>query len=179
MSTKAREVLARIILEEYGALIERIARAIVNDAHLAEDIRQDVVIKLMENEEKISAMASNVLKRYIVTATKNRSIDIIREQSRRQEVFEKLSANTELTMDHIDSFVFVDENGFSHDMQQYLSELDYIDKDIIIMKYADGIPFKDIAALLGKSEDFVYQRAKRARDKLRKVIIDLRDGGRP
>ena len=44
MSAKAREVLAQIILEEYGALIERIARAIVNDAHLAEDIRQVLYI---------------------------------------------------------------------------------------------------------------------------------------
>ena len=47
MSNAARKITAEIVAEEYGELIESIANSLVKDVHLAEDIRQDVILKLL------------------------------------------------------------------------------------------------------------------------------------
>ena len=62
-----------------------------------------------------------------------------------------------------------------------LSELSPVDQEIITMIAADGLPPRDVAAILGLSPNAVRIRAHRAREKLRVQLGDVgsSEGGDP
>ena len=171
MSQAARETMARIIVEEYGGLIERVAYTLVKDAHLAEDVKQDVLMKLFSMENDILDRPSPVIKRYLFVMAKNRAIDIIKERTKEEEALISLQDSYVGVVEAADRLAFMDEKGFSRDIQEVMNYLDQIDRDIICLRYGDGFSFKEIAKIIDKSEDFVYQRVKRARDKLKVMLL--------
>lgn len=171
MSQAARETMARIIVEEYGGLIEKVAYTLVKDAHLAEDVKQDVLMKLFSMENDILDRPAPVIKRYLFVMAKNRAIDIIKERTKEEEALISLQDSYVGTVEAADKLAFMDEKGFSHDIQEVMNYLDQIDRDIICLRYGDGFSFKEIAKIIDKSEDFVYQRVKRARDKLKAMLL--------
>ncbi len=164
MSNAARKITAEIVAEEYGELIERIANSLVKDVHLAEDIRQDVILKLLSLEDDTLDKQPQTIKRFIYVMTKNHALNILKKRQR--EVFTD-------SMEHdgyMEQRYFEDKYGFSEEVQELLSKLEQIDRDIICMKYGDGFSYKEIARALDKTEDYIYQRMKRARDKMKQAL---------
>ena len=172
MSEAARETMAKIIVEEYGALIENVAHTLVKDGHLAEDVRQDVLMKLFTMENDILDRPAPVIKRYLYIMAKNRALNLIKEQSHQEGLIVRMQETYDESVAAADSLAFVDERGFSLEMQTLLNELTQVDRDIICLRYSDGFSYKEIAKIIDKTEAVVYQRVKRARDKLRQMLME-------
>lgn len=64
-------------------------------------------------------------------------------------------------------------------VRQALDELDDESRLAVVMRYYDNAPARDIAEILGCSPAAVDMRLKRARDKLRDRLADLRAAERP
>ena len=82
-----------------------------------------------------------------------------------------------VSMDYIDMEGFHDCYGFGTEIQELLSMLDNLDRDMICLKYGEGYSNKEIAELLGKKEEFVKKRLYRAKIKLQSILVDKRGGG--
>ncbi len=64
------------------------------------------------------------------------------------------------------------------DVQAALTEVDALDRAILLLRYQDGLDYREIAEVVGCAEGTVGSRLSRARDRLREILregYDLRE----
>lgn len=160
------------IINKYRYLIYAIAIGVVNDAHLAEDISQDVFERLIKNADTVLMLEENKQKAYISTVAKNRAIDVSKKEKTQLNIIDKMKVTTFVAMDSMMEHDFTDEYGFSLEVGELIGELDDLERDIIMLKYGYGYTLRNIAELLGQKDRYIYYKSKTAHDKLRKIIVD-------
>ena len=70
-----------ILYEKYKYLMLKVAFDVLKDNYLAEDAVHEAFIKVSKNMEKIGDVDTRETKRYLITITKNATIDIYRKRS--------------------------------------------------------------------------------------------------
>ncbi|MCI9639859.1 sigma-70 family RNA polymerase sigma factor [Anaerovoracaceae bacterium 41-7] len=175
MSDLARDKVIELLIEKYSTVIHKIAYEILKDWHLVEDVEQEILFKLIERYEDKLLLPQDELKSYLCTAAKNTAINIGRKNGAIQEAEELYFTNAPLTMEAVDIAVLYDEYGFGIEMQDILRTLDNIDRDIICLQYGEGYQRKEIAEILGVSEEFVKKRVYRARIKIKSILVDRKE----
>lgn len=176
MSEDARNVVIELIKKKYGELIRQIAYGILNDWQLVEDVEQDVLWNLISKHADKADLPPSELKNYLCAAVKNTAINYINLEKRRSKLNEDVLPVTPMSMDYIDMESFRDCYGFGLEIQELLSVLDNIDRDIICLKYGEGYSNQEIADILGRREEFVKKRIYRAKIKLQSILIDIKGG---
>ena len=82
-----------ILYEKYKYLMMKVAMDVLQDSYMAEDAVHNAFVKLVKNMDKIGEVDSTATKRYIITVTKNASIDLYRKR--------KKQSASELYMDEL------------------------------------------------------------------------------
>ncbi len=159
------------VIDKYRNLIYAIAIGVVNDAHLAEDISQDVFERLIKNADTVLKLEEGRQKAYITTVAKNRAIDVSRKEQTQLKLIDKIKDITFVGMDSMVEYTFSDEYGFSLEVGELIDKLDDLERDIIMFKYGYGYTLRTIADLLGQRERYIYYKSKTAHDKLCKAIV--------
>lgn len=145
-------------------LVHYVANQVLSDEHLAEDVTQDVFLRLAENFTELSQKDSHKLKAWCVTASRNRAIDLLRQ---RRELPAEPS-------DQDPSTDPVPEDAVtSLDNARRLMQL----VEVLPARYAaplrllaQGFSYREIAAALDVSEATVRQRIHRGRALLWKEL---------
>lgn len=141
------------LYETYGQDVYRLALSYLHSSHDAEDICQNVFLKLME---KNVTLLPGKEKAWLLTCTANACKNHLKSFWRRnaQELDEKLI--------------------FSHDAEKDLWEalisLPPKDRALIHLYYYEGYAQDEIAQILGISRTAVQTRMRRARQKLEKEL---------
>lgn len=127
------------IFNEYYTSLSRFAFSFVKDQDKAENLVQEVLIKLWEKRENLTNIDN--LGSYLMTMVRNQSIDLIRKEKASSKVFLNLhpeeSANT--TEEQIS------KNEFEEKLLQSLLKLPERCRMAFEMSRFDGISNKDIA----------------------------------
>lgn len=160
------------LINKYHRLIYAICIGVVNDAHLAEDVAQDVFERLIKNADKLLALDEQKQIAYISVVAKNRAIDVLRKEHIRHSNETEIDENSLITMDIMARNSFVDEHGFTLEMRDLILKLDSLEKDIIMMKYGLGYSYREIAEVLETKERTIIHKANTARQKLCKAIME-------
>ena len=165
IDTKQDQRLFVTIYEKYKYLVYKIVHDIVHDTGYAEDVVQEVFVKVAKNIEKIDYPDSLRTKRYLITISKNTSIDFYRKL---HKILEKEVYFDEVTSDT--ALYYSSKNDSEHENKIYdaIRNLPVKYRDIIILKYSSGYTNSEIADIMNISEDNVRQRISRG-----KKIIEL------
>lgn len=145
------------IVDEYSDMIFRIAYQNLFNIHDAEDVTQDVFLKLIKQKENFFNDKEH-LKSWLIRVTINRSIDF------KKAFFRK---NTVPLYD-IDIPFEPEEKELLEEMYQL--PRDY--RNILYLYYYEGYTIKEIANILGIKQNTVNSRLTRGRKKL-KVIMEV------
>lgn len=108
------KIVFRSIFEQNYGILCRFACQILHDDCLAEEIADDVIVYLWEHRSELSITIS--LRAYLMQAVKNRCIDILRSNPRRESNF--TSVTPEDNLDFLDA-IFADNN---HPMGQLIQK---------------------------------------------------------
>lgn len=138
---------------QYSGMITRIAFQHTRNKPDAEDIMQDVFVKLIKQPPFES---DEHLKHWLIRTSINKSRDYLRAAKRR---------NT-LPLD--DNYALTPESDAVFSELQRLPDKD---RNILYLFYYEGYPAKEIAKILGKKESAVFMRLNRAREKL-KIFLE-------
>lgn len=79
MSTDARIKVVELIEKKYKKLIEHIARDIVADAYLVEDVYQEVVLKFISWHEDKFELPPDEMKNYLCAAVGNTALNMLKK----------------------------------------------------------------------------------------------------
>ncbi len=160
---------ARQILAELDALY-RTARYLTGDAHLAEDIVHDVVVKALKHRH--SAHARETLRPWLFTILRNTVVDYFRRQGRR---FRSVSLES---VEDGHSFPLADEPVDAHvlstildaEIEQALAQLPEEMRLAVWLADVEGLSYKEIAQILQWPQGTVMSRLYRGRQKLRQYL---------
>ena len=156
----------RVIYEKYAGDMLTLAGNLLDDKVGAEDIVQDVFIKLVESVETFRLTGS--LKSYLATCVANRSRDYIRKRIRQQNAMAKQAAKKPA---ETKSTVHLAIN--SEQLQKLsvaITELPYEQREVIALYIHGKLRFRQIAELQNISTKTVQSRYRYGLDKLRSTL---------
>jgi RNA polymerase sigma-70 factor, ECF subfamily len=157
------DAVVQVLLRERLRLAA-VATAIVRDAHSADDIFQQVVLCALETREQFRD--SDHLLAWSLRATRHRAVDFARRRH--------LRSLPEHVLDHLEShWVEQDEGGIPdlvEVLQRCLGKLAPQARDLIRLKYDEGMTAVAIAERLRRTQDAIYQNLSRIHRALRSCV---------
>lgn len=159
-----------ILYEKYRYLMIKVAYDVLHDNYLAEDAVHEAFLKVSHNMDKIASMDALETKRYLITVTKNATIDIYRKRStrmKREILLDELGEN-ETPLTYI-------ETDVDNRVLDILRNLPVKYRDVFLLKYSSKMENREIAELLRISEGNVRQRLSRGKEMIQEAINNLED----
>ncbi|MHC4324748.1 MAG: RNA polymerase sigma factor [Planctomycetota bacterium] len=156
----------RAIYEKYAGDMLTLAGNLLDDKVGAEDIVQDVFIKLVESAGTFRLTGS--LKSYLATCVANRSRDCVRRRIRRRKAIAK---KAEKAPAGIKSAVHLAINSeHLQKLSEALTELPYEQREAIALRIHGNLRFRQIAELQKVSTKTAQSRYSYGLDKLRSTL---------
>jgi RNA polymerase sigma factor (sigma-70 family) len=156
----------RAIYEKYAGDMLTLAGNLLDDKVGAEDIVQDVFIKLVESVGMFRLTGS--LKSYLATCVANRSRDYIRRRIRQRNA---MARQAEKTPAEIKSTIHLAINSEQlQKLSNALTELPYEQREAIALRIHGNLRFRQIAELQNVSTKTVQSRYRYGLDKLRSTL---------
>lgn len=153
------------IMDEHGEYCLRVAYLYVKDWAIAEEIVQDVFLAYYRQQERFEQRSS--LKTYLVKITVHKSHDYLRSwKNKRHVLLEKLhigASNRSVEKEVIEG----EERTVLKDA---LFTLSVVYREVLILHYYRDLKVREIAEILGCSENTVKTRVRRARTLLQEQL---------
>lgn len=157
-----------ILYEKYKYLMLKVACDVLGDNYLAEDAVHEAFIKVARNMDKIGDINGQTTKRYLITITKNTTIDIYRKR--------KNQMKREIYVDELNEkempLVYV-ETDMDNRILDIIKKLPVKYRDVFLLKYSSKMENKEIADLLKISEGTLRQRIARGKEMIQLAIDNL------
>lgn len=156
-----------IVIEHEAGLLRYAAR-LLNDPTTAQDVVQEVFLKLFQGW-KDGARPTAQLKSWLYRATHNRAVDHIRRESRLRILHKKQAER------HPPSFPALqrrqmEEREMKAFTLAHLKLLDPAERQIVILRLQEGMTYREIAEITDRSEESVRYTLFRAVRKLSKSL---------
>lgn len=151
------------LMRKYGNDVLRTAYMYVKDSHLAEDIFQDVFIKV--NQKFQTFQGDSSIKTWIIRITINTCKDYIKSAwNQKVTGFTEFHENTLAGKDEYGAVEQEDENRMIRDA---VIQLPGKYKDVLLCVYFQDMSVAETAKLLGIAEGTAKSRLSRAKEKLK------------
>lgn len=147
---------AQRLVETYADLVLRLSYTYLKSTHDAEDICQNVLIKLVQGGRAFESPDHE--RAWVIRATANACKDVLRNSFRRTSV--ALEAAGEATAPAAPESTVLDA----------VMSLPQAYREALYLHYYEGYAIREIADLTGRSESAVAQHLSRGRAKLRTLL---------
>ncbi len=160
----AEQEMERLIIE-YGDTVFRMCYLYLKDYHLVEDAAQETFIKAMRHYDSFKRNSSEKtwLTRIAINCCKN----MMRMNWFRLGRGQWKEDVQTFDVDPIENVL--ERNSITKAIQS----LEVQDRELIILYYYQELSMKEIAQVIGKSENTTIQRMNRARQKLKKILTEV------
>jgi len=143
--------------------------SLLGDYTQAEDATQEIFLKVVLSIAGFNRKSK--FSTWLYSITYNFCIDELRRLKKNKMVFDvEGDIHGELPDDEEDNLTS-EANLVA--LQATLDVIDEADRAILIMKYQDNMMVKEIADILSLSESAVKMRLKRAKEKFKKLFLDI------
>ncbi|MEY8332336.1 sigma-70 family RNA polymerase sigma factor [Lachnospiraceae bacterium 47-T17] len=160
------------LYETYRYLLWYVAKDILKDKDLAEDAVQEAYLTLTRHMDQVEEVDSPRTKRFLVTITKSRAIDILRRE-RRMDMTEFADALGDAQdNDTLDAYLAVER------YEQIVAAIRSLDENYRIVlecRYLHEMTERETAEALDLPQKTVNVRIWRARKKLQQVLSEYRE----
>ena len=163
---KRNSKVFEMLFRDYYSTLIRYADGFVFDKTVSDDIVQNFFIYLWEKGETLEIKSS--LRAYFYQSVRNRCLNYLRDlrvKDKHDLLFLEASLNS-------DDPSFWQDTELVDQINQALESLPKEMRDIFTMKYLKGAKTKEIASLKKISSNTVKTQLQRAREKLKKRLIE-------
>lgn len=163
-----QEALAEAYRRHAGAVFA-LARRLLNEQNLAEEVVQEVFFRLWDAPEKFDA-ARGSLRSYLLAQCHGRSVDLIRsEQSRRQREVKEHRQRAEAGYD-VEHEVW--DLAVAEHVREALVDLPEDERKAIELAYFRGHTYREVALILNQPEGTVKSRIRAGMRRMRRSLAD-------
>jgi RNA polymerase sigma-70 factor (ECF subfamily) len=158
----------REVYRAHAAAVFGLAKRIVGNPTVAEDVTQEVFVRLWERPERYDPDRAP-LRSYLLTTTHSRAVERLRaEASRRRRHEIAARGSTVVIRDDAADALTVDVVRDA--VRDALAQLTEAQRVPIEMAYFDGLSYRDVAAKLGEPEGTVKYRIRTGMQRLRAAL---------
>ena len=150
--------------EKYSEAIFRHCYYRVFDREKAKDFSQEAFFRTWKYISE-GKQVDNI--RAFVYRTAN---NIIIDESRKNKPVSLDSIMEKGFSPKVEDFKFIENKFASQKLIKIINSLDEKYRDVVIMKYIDGLSSKEIAKVIGEKENNVYVRIHRALEKIKEIL---------
>lgn len=163
-----QEALAEAYRRHAGAVFA-LARRLLNEHNLAEEVVQEVFFRLWDAPEKFDA-ARGSLRSYLLAQCHGRSVDLIRsEQSRRQREVKEHRQRAEAGYD-VEHEVW--DLAVAEHVREALVDVPEDERKAIELAYFQGHTYREVALILNQPEGTVKSRIRAGMRRMRRSLAD-------
>ncbi len=155
------------VYRRHGGPVFGLAKRLLRDTGLAEEIVQEVMLRLWNNPEKFDHTRGS-LRSFLLSHTHGRSVDLIRSESARrirEERDAKLAVEAGLSLEEE-----VWEMALADHVRGALSELDEGERKAIELAYFGGNTYREVAKLLDTPEGTIKSRIRSGLQRLNALL---------
>jgi RNA polymerase sigma-70 factor (ECF subfamily) len=164
------DALAEVYRRHAGAAYA-LARRLLNDNQLAEEILQEVFLRLWNNPERFDSERGS-LRAYLLAQTHGRAVDLIRSERARRRREEREAREAPAFGDDIERQVI--DLTVSEKVKEVVGRLPDDERRAIELAYFGGHTYRQVAVMLETPEGTVKSRI---RSGLRRLRTDLAEAG--
>lgn len=157
---------------QHAGVVHALARRLLGDRSLAEEVTQEVFLRLWHRPDRFDAARGN-LRTFLLTECHGRSIDTIRSQSarRRREERDGRSSGREASPDLADDVCVA---AVHDEVATLLRALPDLEPEAISLAYSDHSTYREVAEILGAPEGTVKGRIRTGLRRMR-AQMDTRE----
>lgn len=164
----------RLLIDRYLKSLYNFVYQYVGNADEAEDVVQEVFVKVWKNLKKFDRSRS--FKTWIFTIAKNSALDVLKKKKTIPfAAFEDEQGHNALVANLTDESLLPNELLERADiagvLQKTVEKLPSADRVILFLYYHDGFNFREIAEALEEPLDTIKSRHRRALLRLKKLLV--------
>lgn len=155
------------IYRRHSRSVFALAYRLSNDRQIAEDVTQDVFVRLWNDPHRFDA-ERGTLRTYLLTSTHSRCIDLLRSNTSRRRREDNQSHPMELVVDDLEREVL--DLATAEMVKAAFAELPETERAAIDMTYFKGHSYTDAARLLQEPEGTVKSRIRSGLRRMRDLL---------
>ena len=160
----------------HGGAVFGLARRLVGDDALAEEVVQEVFLRLWQQPDRFDAERGS-LRSFLLTQSHGRSVDLLRSEGARRRREERDARSTAESGYDLELEVW--DLAVAERVQEALGQLPESERRAIELAYFKGHTYREVAVLLGEPEGTVKSRIRAGMRRMRQGLADAGVGGRP
>jgi RNA polymerase sigma-70 factor (ECF subfamily) len=160
------------IVDSYKALVFGMARRILVDPGLAEEVAQDTFLALWRRPGSFDP-TRGTLQGFLMGVARNKAIDVVRREETRRRASADLIAEQDVTSEPASATEAIDER---HRVVAALAQLAAPQKEALVLAYYGGRTYREVAEELGIPEGTAKTRLRDGLGKLRALLAKGDDG---
>lgn len=173
ISRYQEQALAEAYRRHAGAVFG-LARRLLNNATMAEEIVQEVFLRLWNQPEKFDP-ERGALRSYLLAQCHGRSVDLLRSESSRRNREERDALRTAEGGYDLEREVL--DMTMAEHVKDAMGNLIDSERRAIELAYLGGHTYREVAVLLGEPEGTVKSRIRSGLKKMRVDLVDAGVGG--
>jgi len=162
------DALAEAYRRHAGAVFG-LARRVLNDATVAEEVVQEVFLRLWNNPDKFDP-ARGSLRSFLLAQTHGRSVDLLRSDTSRRRREERDARQTAEGGYDIEHEVW--DLAIADQVKEAMALLSVDERRAIELAYFQGHTYREVAAVLGAPEGTVKSRIRTGLRRMREGLAD-------
>jgi RNA polymerase sigma-70 factor, ECF subfamily len=156
----------RSVVEGYGAAVLGIARRVLADPNLAEEVAQDTFVALWRRPGAFDPERGN-LRSFLLVVARNKAVDLVRKEESRKRATESLLQEAGSTSDT----AFEDERiEDREEIRKALLQLSLVQREAIVLAYFGGRTYREVARELQIPEGTAKTRLRDGLVRLRTLL---------
>jgi RNA polymerase sigma-70 factor (ECF subfamily) len=157
------------IYRRHGGAVWSLARRVLRDDHLAEEVCQTVFCDLWVNPGRFDPERGS-LRSWLLAQAHGRSVDTVRSEEARRRRDERDGRHASAPALESDVEATIQELDLADRVRRALDMLVPDERDPIVLAYFGGRSYRDTAAALGQPEGTVKSRIRSGLGKLRRAL---------
>lgn len=149
--SKPETLQLETVIDDYQTVLLRYAAGVLNNTDAAQDVVQEVFIRLHENWTCLRERGAQ-LKSWLYRTTHNASVDYIRKESRLRFLHERKSRESvvqqecaqQSRQDELEALVY-----------EHINRLKPREREVLVLRLQDEMSYRQIAEVLDRSEGYV------------------------
>lgn len=157
------------LYEKYRGDILKVSNYELKDEHLAEDMLQNMMLKLVRLFDERGDLCKGLNKTYILSMARNGSRDM-RRKTKKEKLVDMASPETRDLYTEQDGADPIGSWELSEELLRVLNRLSERDKEIIYLKFRKGYTFVEISKFYNKNSNYAAMRFSLIKKEIAKAL---------
>lgn len=159
----------------YGGLVYGMARRVVAEPSLAEEVAQDTFLALWRRPGAFDPERGS-LQAFLLGVARNKAIDLVRKEESVRRTRAQLMSEFQTAPDYVSPHDEIDER---QEVASALGQLSEVQREALVLAYFGGRTYREVATELGIPEGTAKTRLRDGLTRLRGLIPQKESGRGP